>query len=379
MSIDVPTTRDFAELTQHRHPASVSIYVASWSATDGTRAPIVHDVEAARVALRSSANDALNQLEQIGISRPERDRISETVRELEGDPDLWATQGRTVAVFVSPETVRTFRLMNELPQHLAVGDRFDVGPLVRAVTFGHRGYVLGLTQGEIRLLLLESDATTQEIELPGLPAEAVAVLAPPEGTGRLDRHSAEGALGPKVEQRRFCSMVQDVVLREIGDATEPLVLAAAADLEPAYREVNAYPNLLEQGIDANPAGLSLEDLESRGRAVLEQHYADQLAAWREEFDELRARGQASSQLSDVARAATAGHVDTLLFDLGSTLEGHIDEAGALIVADEPGPTTYGLIDEIAVRVLRSSGTVRAVRAADLPDDSPVAATFRFAP
>jgi len=35
-----------------------------------------------------------------------------------------------------------------------------------------------------------------------------------------------------------------------------------------------------------------------------------------------------------------------------------------------------LVDEIAARVLRTGGTVKAVRSDDLPDDSPVAATFR---
>ncbi len=35
------------------------------------------------------------------------------------------------------------------------------------------------------------------------------------------------------------------------------------------------------------------------------------------------------------------------------------------------------IDEIAARVLRSGGRVRAVRSTDLPDGAPVAAVLRF--
>ena len=52
------------------------------------------------------------------------------------------------------------------------------------------------------------------------------------------------------------------------------------------------------------------------------------------------------------------------------------QGGTITIAREPGPTTYGLVDETAVRVLRTGGTVKAVRREDLPDDSPVAATFR---
>lgn len=380
MSIDIPSTEDFAELTGHRHPGCVSIYVAStWSRTGAARTSIVHDTEAARTALRSAANEALGQLADVDLDRAARDRISAAVAALDRDRDFWLTQARTAAVFVSPELTRTFRLMNELPQHTAVGDRFDVGPLVRATTFAHDGYVLALTEGDVRLVHLTPDATSQRIDLPTLPADAAEALTRTATGGRADRRRADGALGPKVEQRRYCSIVQDAVLEAIGRADVPLVLAASADLDPAYREINTHRGLLERGIDANPSSLSLDDLETRGRAVLEEHFAAELAAWRRDFGTLRSNGRASSQLSDVARAATAGQVDTLLFDLEWNVEGQIDEAGALTVADDPGPATYGLLDEVAVRTLRHGGTVKAVRRADLPDDTPVAATFRFTP
>src|SRR5690606_1872429 len=121
-----------------------------------------------------------------------------------------------------------------------------------------------------------------------------------------------------------CSIVQDAVLEAIGRADVPLVLAASANLDPAYREINTHRGLLERGIDANPSSLSLDDLETRGRAVLEEYFAAELAAWRRDFGTLRSNGRASSQLSDVARAATAGQVDTLLFDLEWNVEGQID-------------------------------------------------------
>ncbi len=380
MAIDVPSTADLAELTQHRGPGCISIYVAStWSRTGAARTSIVHDTEAARTALRSAANEALTQLAEVELDRAHRDRISRAVADLDRDRDFWLTQARTAAVFVSPETTRTFRLMNELPQHTAVGDRFDIGPLVRATTFAHDGYVLAVTEGDVRLVHLTPEATSQRIDLPTLPADAAETLTTTVTGGRADRRRADGALGPKVEQRRYCSIVQDAVLDAIGDAHTPLVLAAASDLDPAYREINTYRGLLEQGIGANPSAMSLDDLEARGRAVLEEHFEADLAAWRKEFGSLRSNGRGSSQLSDVARAATSGMVDTLLFDLEWNGEGRVDEAGGITIAEEPGPTTYGLLDEVAVRVLRNGGTVKAVRRADLPDDTPLAATYRFAP
>ena len=182
--------------------------------------------------------------------------------------------------------------------------------------------------------------------------------------------------GLRAHARHLLERVQQAVLDVIGDSDLPLLLAASSDLEPAYREVNSYRSLLEQGIYANPSSLSLQELEKRGRKLLEQHSEDELASWRENFGTLRANGRASSQLSDVAKAASAGLVDTLLFDLASTEEGSIDEGGRITIADVPGPTTYGLVDEVAVRALRTGGTVKAVRREDLPDNTSIAATFR---
>ncbi|WP_341952087.1 hypothetical protein [Salinibacterium sp. TMP30] len=377
MSIDIPSSEDFTELSQQRNAGSVSLYVASGAA--GDRPPIARDTEAARLALRSAATEALAELDTIGLDKAERDAISESLDSLDGDRNLWSTPARTIAVFASPKFTRAFGLRNELPSHSAVGGRFDLGPLLRATTFGHSGYVLAITEGDVRLLFLSSDASSELIELPTLPDDVALTLETTETDGRFDRRRADGALGPKIEQRRYCSVVQEAVLDVIGKSGLPLILSAASDLEPAYREANSYRGLLEHGIDANPSSLSLAELEKRGRAVLEQHSEGELASWRESFGTKRANGLASSQLSDVAHAATAGLVDTLLFDLASTEEGSIDEGGVLTIAHEPGPTTYGLVDEVAVRVLRAGGTVKAVRREDLPDDKPVAATFRGKP
>lgn len=375
MSIDIPSREDLAELSKHRDDASISLYITSSSA-DG-RPPIGNDTDAARLALRSARTHTMGELESIEVSKDDREAIENALEQLESDRNFWATQARTIAVFAAPGFTRAYRLRNELPSHTAVGDRFDIGSLLRATTFSHSGYVLAVTEGDVRLLFLGPDASSMQVELPEIPEELVDALHKTvEDGGRFDRRSADGTLGPKVEQRAYCSAIQDRVLEVIGDSGLPLVIAVAADLEPAYREINTYKGLVAQGIHANPSSLSLQDLESRGREIMDQHFADELAEWRENFGTLRANGRASAQLSDIAKAATSGLVDTLLFDLEADEEGSIDEAGHITFAPEPGPTTYGLVDEIAVRVLRTGGNVKAVRSADLPDDAPVAAVFR---
>lgn len=373
MSVDIPTRQDFAELAQHRNAASVTIYLSA--AGTGSRA-IVHDQEAAKVALRSALNDAAAELAEAGLGRVERGRLLDHGQELSADLDFWSTGARSVAIFLSPDGLRAFRLMNELDPAWSTGDRFDVGPMLRAITFAHTGYVLALAAGDVRLLHLDAAATCRPVELAQLPEDAAEALTRDPAVGRFNRHRADGTLGPKPEQKRYASIVQEAVAAAVSDRHAPLVLAAAQDLAAAYREANTHPRLLERGIEANPGSLSDSDLEERTRAILDDHYRERIATWVEEFGSLRAHGRATSQLSEVAREAWAGQVAELLFDINADQEGTIDAYGTVDLAEQAGATTYRVVDDIAVQVWSTGGRVRAVRADDLPDDNPVAATLR---
>ena len=373
MSIDIPTSGDFAQLTQSRNDASVSIYVA---AAGGESHAITHNVDAAQTALRSALSDSLRELAEAGTAASVRSAISEHVEALLSDRLFWATGARSLAIFVTPDDLRVFRLMNRLPFAHSTGDRFDVGPMIRAVTFDHTGYALAVAEGDVRLLRLTSDATSHRVELEDLPEDAADALTRDPATGRFNRHRADGTLGPKVEQRRYASIVQEAVLAAIAEDRAPLVLAATSDLDPAYREVNSYDGLLEKGIHMNPASLDDAALAAHARAVIDEHQSAKLADWRETFGTRQANGRASSQLSDIAQAAWSGQVEHLLFDLDCADEGTIDEYGRITHAADASAKTYRIVDEIAAQVLRTGGVVRAVRADDLPDDSPAAATFR---
>lgn len=373
MSVDIPTPKDFAELTEHRGAASVTIYLSA--AATGSRA-IAHGADAVKVALRSALHNALAELGRAELSRDDHDQISAHVKELEFDHSFWGTGARSIALFVSPQRLQAFRLMNELDATWSTGDRYDVGPMLRAVTFAHTGYVLALAAGKVRLLHLDAAATHTAVDLPDLPDDIFEVMTRDPAVGRFNRHRAEGTLGPKPEQKRFATLVQDAVLTAIGDPDTPLVLAATTELDPAYREINTHGRLLDAGIHANPASLSDEDLERRARELLDDHYRQRISNWVETFGTRQANGKGSAQLSEVAQAAWAGRVSELLFDINAAQEGTIDEFGNLELVTEAGPTTYRVVDEIATQVLRNGGKVRAVRADDLPDDAVVAAIFR---
>ena len=111
--------------------------------------------------------------------------------------------------------------------------------------------------------------------------------------------------------------------------------------------------------------------------MLDGEYARELAAIRERFELRASGGRGSTDVATVARAATFGAVDTLLVDIDEKLPGEVDEdSGAVAFSSDDDASSYGVVDEIARRVLLTGGRVLAVRAPEVPGGGPLAAILR---
>jgi Bacterial archaeo-eukaryotic release factor family 11 len=364
---DIPTRSALERLLGTRGEPCVSIYLAT--------SPLTQDTQRARIALKNLAADATGQLEQAGAERGVVPELREALDDLVGDDDYWAEQARSLAIFASRGTLRTFRLPNRLRDAVEVGDRFYVKPMLRAVTFPQAGFVLALAAGSVRLVEVLHDGPPFTVDVPGLPRDAATA------SGNLDRSLSsrlEGAEGQKIRLRQFARKV-DRALRGVLNGLElPLILAATEPLDSIYRSMNTYPHLVDSSLGGSPEGMSDEDLAAAARTVLDDVHARELSAIHDLFRLRSSHGRASTDLAMVARAATYGAVDTLIVDIDEKVPGRVDEESGAVTLSDDDASSYGVIDEIARRVLLSGGRVLAVRRPDVPDGAAVAAILRYA-
>lgn len=364
---DIPTRSELEQLLAVRDPLCVSLYVAS--------SPLPQEAQAGRIELKTLAAEAMRQLEDAGAARRAVTALREPLEELGDDDAFWSEQARSLAVFAAPGIMRTFRLPNRLTSEVEVGDRFYVKPLLRAVTFPQAAFVLALAAGGVRVVEVAADAPPHALEVPDLPADLDGAL----GAAAERSQSARliGAEGDKVRLRQFARKVDQALRGVLAGRQLPLVLAAAEPLDSIYRSLNSYPALAAAGIPGNPEALTDDELAAAARPVLDELYAAELATLREAFGARFHDGRASSDVATVARAATAGAVDTLLADIDDKVPGVVDEdTGAVTLAQDDDAASYGVVDEIARRVVLTGGRVLAVRRDDLPDSTPVAALLR---
>lgn len=368
---DIPTHADLQSLFTACAPGSVSIYLPT--------TPVTTDIGGSRIELKNLAGVALDQLREADLDKRAVARVADGLDDLLDDEAFWMHQAYSLAVFATPDSVRTFRLPNRISAIVEVSDRFHVKLLLRAVTFPQAAFVLVLAQGSVRLLEISADLPPAAVAVEGMPSDAASAVGKASITDRAPSGRVQGSEGQKVRMTQYARQIDGAIRPILAGRDLPLILAASEPLDGIFRAVNSYPGLVAAGISGNPEATPVGDLASAARVILAELYAADLVALRERFEALRSHGRASTDIVDVARAATFGAVDTLLVDIDGVVPGRVDETtGAVTFGQAADAADYGVIDEIARRAFLSGARVLGVRSDDIPGNGSVAAILRFA-
>ncbi len=368
---DVPTRAQLDRLLAGRESSSVSIYLPTSPSSRG---------EAERIELKNLAGEASRQLRQAGAPGSDLAAIEDELADLVDDNEFWRHQARSLAIFVTPTTSTTFRLANNLTSMVEVSDRFHLKPLLRAVTFPHSAFLLALSQNGVRLLEIAPDLEPAEVEIADLPTDVASAVGKSSIKDRAPSGRVQGSEGQKTRMRQYARQIDQALRPLLNGLDLPLILAAAEPIDSIYRSVNSYPHLLATSLPGNPEAVSEGELAERARRLLDDLYAAELRTTQETYALRASQRRASSDIADVARAATYGLVDTVLVDIDESVPGYVDEeTGAVSFDETDDAANYGVVDEIARRAWLNGGKVLAVRRDDIPGKGSVAAILRYAP
>ena len=367
---DIPTRSEIDALVQVDAVAAVSIYLETAPESSG---------DAERIAYKNGVREALAQLGD--VDRKDHEALAEQLAVLEDEDseDFWRHQARSLAVFATPPSLRSFRLPNRLAPRAVGGTRFLVMPLMRAVTFPQTAFVLALAQGSVRLLETVPDAPPREVRVPDMPTDVASAVGKSSIKDRAPIRRLQGSEGQKLRMAQFSRLV-DAALREVlpGHGV-PLVVAATEPLDSIFRAHCRYPDLVPHSVPGNPEGRGDGELVTEARTVLDGWYADRLEQEKRTFAERSEQGRTSIDVAELARFATRGAVETLFVDIDAEVPGRVDPLGEVTFAAPDTDGSSGVVDEIARRAWLSGARLLAVRREDVPQGGDVAATLRYAP
>lgn len=344
------------------------------------------------IRLKNMLREITQGLTVAGLRSPEIQKLLAPAASLQNDHEFWQHQSDGLAVFVSPQFFRSYRLPVEFQEIAVLSDHFHLKPMFPFFTAEDRFYVLALSQNQVRLF----QGTRTEIKeksLEGIPRSLSEALTGVQPEKALQYHTAaasEAVPRPAIYHGRAEDIASEPNLqayfREIDRALcsllkeeqAPLILATVESLVPIYRQVNHYAFLEEQSVQGNPDHSMPEDLHSRAWPIAAAHFRKVQERAAAQYIELQGTPRTSSDLREIILAARDGRIATLFVPLGVQRWGQFDSGARQVELHEtPSAGDEDLLNVAATHTLAGRGKVFAVSTDSMPVPESAAAIFRY--
>jgi hypothetical protein len=346
------------------------------------------------IRFKNLLRQAEERLKKQGLRSADVQATLGPAQRLLDDASFWQHQSDGLAVFVSRDTFRCYRLPFAFSELVVVTDRFHIKLLLPLLSGDGQFYVLALSKKQVRLLQ-GTRHSVGELNLENVPTSLAEALGDEEREKQLQFHTvARGAAAifhgsggasdestHKKDLLRYFKQVDKGLQDLLRGQTAPLVLAGVEYLLSIYREANTYSQLMEGWIVGNPDGLTAQELHGQAWAIVQPYFARAQEQAVAQYRELAGTGRTSIDLERILPAAHHGRVDSLFVALGVQKWGKFDAAtGGVELHTERQPGDQDLLDLAAMQTFASAGNVYAVYPEQVPGGerySPVAAVFRY--
>lgn len=314
--------------------------------------------------------------------------------ELARDRDFWNHTLDGLAVLGATGMFRAYKLHRPVAELVVVADSFHTKPLIRILQSADRYQVLGLSRQEMKLFEGNRDALDEIEPAQGVPRTITEALGEEltephqtvasyggAGGSHSPMHHGHGGKESEVDsdaERFFRAVDRGILEHHSRPSTLPLILATLPQHRELFHQVSRNPYLMDEGIDIHPDALSIDELRRSAWQVVEPRYLARLAALVEEFGSSRSKDLGHEELTQVAKAVSAGRVATLLIEADRHVPGQINAAtGDIELDDLADPEVDDVLDDLATLALKTGGDVVIVPAERMPTETGVAAIYRY--
>jgi Bacterial archaeo-eukaryotic release factor family 7 len=388
--MDILTRAELEQLMHEEQQWCVSIYMPTHRTGPETQQDPIR--------LKNLLGEAERLLSARSVGTRDVRKMLEPANKLLHEPYFWQHQSDGLAIFLSSNRVRRYRLPLNLEESVVVTDHFHIKPLLPLFTGDGQFYILALSQNEVRLLN-GTRYSISEVDI-GQVAGSLADALPPDGhQASLQIHTSGSAGGEtgdgsvtfhgqgggsdesaKNDLLRYFHLVADGLMEFLQGEQVPLMLAGVEYLLPIYKEANTYPNLIDMVIKGNPDLLSADELHKSAWDIIGPLFQAAQEEAVAHYQQLA--GQASERVADtlekIVPFAYHGRVETLFVASGVQQWGVFNPVTDEIELHDPIESGDApLLDLAAVQTYLKGGIVYAVEPEKVPGGTSAAAVLRY--
>ncbi|MGY6742202.1 MAG: baeRF7 domain-containing protein [Cecembia sp.] len=380
---------EFIELSKKEADLFVSIYSpTSRRSTDAYQKDIL--------TFKNTLSEIEKKLIQEGVHSPiEIDRILEPAKTLINQFSFWQHNSDMLAVFLYDGKIEVFKLPLEIDSpNYFVGSKPMLLPMLPELADDGHYYILLLNLDQIRLY----EATRNVVQEIQIDPEKVAVsfTAEEDEADKEKNLQAQGRVGnagamyhghgsgsdeeKKVTILNYFHRMTNMLEPMLNSNPLPVVLAGVDYLIPIFNEASKYGHIYNDHVSGAFTEKDMMELHQKSWELIESFFAEARKKRKETFQAFKVKGQASSNdQTKIIHASFTGAVETLLVNRKHQhVFGYYDEETHQVnISENQQNGAHCLIDEAATKVIASKGKVYLAAEEDMPEDSQVAAVFRY--
>jgi hypothetical protein len=341
--------------------------------------------------VKSALAAAEDQIAPLNLQRADRDAFLAPVRQLLEYDFSHSNGDSATALFRSTTDIHHFRLPYRVPDSVKLGNRFEVRPLIRALSEEQEFYILALSQKHCRLIhctLSDSD----EVPLPPtIPTSLLDYTQSDQPDHRLENRSHGGQKGKGTQGmviafgtgsdadqkdqylRNFYNALDKELQSFLRDKPLPLVIAGVDYEIAVYHTISEYPALVPGGVQGAADSLKGGELHERALGVLKTYNesrADRaLAAF-----EKGAADRIPHTIPEIVPAAFDGRILSLFVAEAYRAPGRFDESSRQTTGAQDGDD---LVETAILETIAHNGDVFLLPQEKMPGSHHIAALLRF--
>lgn len=376
------TKETILDLAQEESNTCISIFLPTHKAGE--------DVQKDPICFKNLLVEAEKKLKDRGMKSRDIENFLEGPRKLLDQPSFWRHNDNGLAVFITDDGFKYYRIPYSFSDKVMLDNHFLITPLIPMITLEGTFCILTLSQKNIRFLR----CTRNDFELINMgktPTSMEEFLKFDVYHPNLQHHAGQGGNRNAIfhghggakdtdtkEVENYLKTVENHVTSFLKKSNDPLVLAGIDKAIDIYKKVNHYNRLLDQSVSGNPDPKSDKELKDEAWEVIKSYFLQDMFHDIERFGDLSGSNKRSDNLTKIVEAAYYGKIDSLFIPIDAYSWGWFDQdRNTVHHSAEPQKRDHDLINMAAIKTLIQDGDVYALDKENMPNDSSIAAIFRY--